>query len=45
MWTRTDWFEGALDELLILANPMNAVRGGALEFLNDLERGIAEARS
>jgi hypothetical protein len=45
MWTRTDWFEGAIDALLILAHPINAIRGEALEFLNDLEKGIAEARS
>jgi hypothetical protein len=45
MWTRTDWFEGALDAVLILASPMNALRGEALHFLNDLESGIAEARS
>jgi hypothetical protein len=32
MWTRTDWFEGALDALLILASPMNALQGEALNF-------------
>ena len=45
MWTRTDWFEGALDALLMLASPMNALNGEALNFLNDLESGIALARS
>jgi hypothetical protein len=45
MWTRTDWFEGALDALLMLASPMNELKGEALNFLNDLESGIAEARS